>query len=151
MVSLCDFQPSLKSFGAASRGQKTEIRSQISEGEAKRPLIGIIKDSAFQFYYPENLEALKLAGADLVYTSPLADKVPPAVDGFYIGGGFPETHMDELEQNAAMRAAVAAYVEADGPVYAECGGLMYLCRRLTWGAKARKMAGVIPGFGAARL
>ena len=109
-----------------------------------RVRIAVARDSAFGFYYAGDLEALQAAGAELLAFSPLADSVLPQCDGLFLGGGFPETHMDELERNTAMRAAVSAYIEADGPVYAECGGLMYLCRRLTWGAKVRKMAGVIP-------
>jgi len=106
--------------------------------------IGYASDSAFGFYYAGDLEALRQAGAELVPFSPLVDPDLPACDGLFLGGGFPETHMDQLEANVPMREAVAAFIERDGPVYAECGGLMYLCDRLTWGGKTRKMAGVIP-------
>jgi cobyrinic acid a,c-diamide synthase len=101
-------------------------------------------DSAFGFYYAGDLEALRAAGAELVPFSPLRDQRLPACDGLFLGGGFPETHMDQLEANAAMRRSVAAFVEADRPVYAECGGLMYLCDSLTWAGKTRRMAAVIP-------
>ncbi|MGB5255516.1 MAG: cobyrinate a,c-diamide synthase [Sedimenticolaceae bacterium] len=106
--------------------------------------IGYACDSAFGFYYAGDLEALRKAGAELVPFSPLADGGLPRCDGLILGGGFPETHMDSLEQNAAMRAAVAEFIAHDGPVYAECGGLMYLCDSLTWEGKTRKMSGVIP-------
>ncbi len=106
--------------------------------------IGYACDSAFGFYYAGDLEALSNAGAELVPFSPLADGELPRCDGLFLGGGFPETHMDSLEQNAAMRAAVADFIDLDGPVYAECGGLMYLCESLTWEGKTRKMSGVIP-------
>lgn len=106
--------------------------------------IAVASDSAFGFYYAGDLEALRAAGAELVRFSPLRDEQLPACDGVFLGGGFPETHMDELEQNSTMRAAVAAFIEAGGPVYAECGGLMYLCNSLTWDGKTRKMVGVIP-------
>ena len=109
-----------------------------------RVRIAYASDSAFGFYYAGDLEALRLAGAELVPFSPLADRDLPACDGLFLGGGFPETHMDQLEANAPMREAVAAFIERDRPVYAECGGLMYLCDSLTWGGKTRKMAGVIP-------
>ena len=109
-----------------------------------RVRIGYASDSAFGFYYAGDLEALHGAGAELVPFSPLADRELPACDGLFLGGGFPETHMEALQQNAAMRAAVSAFIERDGPVYAECGGLMYLCNSLTWDGKTRKMAGVIP-------
>ena len=111
---------------------------------ADRVRIGVATDSAFGFYYAGDLDALRAAGAELVPFSPLRDEALPACDGLFLGGGFPETHMDALEQNSAMRAAVASFVESDGPVYAECGGLMYLCSSLTWDGKTRKMAGVIP-------
>jgi cobyrinic acid a,c-diamide synthase len=109
-----------------------------------RVRIGVACDSAFGFYYAGDLEALRAAGAELVPFSPLKDSDLPACDGLFLGGGFPETHMAGLEQNSAMREAVAGFIERDGPVYAECGGLMYLCNSLTWDGKTRKMAGVIP-------
>ena len=118
--------------------------AQGAPGTSDPVRIGYASDSAFGFYYAGDLEALRQAGAELVPFSPLLDPDLPACDGLFLGGGFPETHMDQLEANAPMRKAVAAFIERDGPVYAECGGLMYLCDRLTWGGKTRKMAGVIP-------
>ena len=109
-----------------------------------RVTIGYACDSAFGFYYAGDLEALCAAGADLVPFSPLRDAGLPPCDGLFLGGGFPETHMQTLEENAPMRAAVASYIEHNRPVYAECGGLMYLCDHLTWDGNRRKMAGVIP-------
>ncbi|MCB1772126.1 MAG: cobyrinate a,c-diamide synthase [Gammaproteobacteria bacterium] len=106
--------------------------------------IAYAQDSAFGFYYTGDLEALREAGAELVPFSPLHDRSLPPCDGLFLGGGFPETHMDALERNTAMRAEVARFVENDNPVYAECGGLMYLCNSLTWQGNTRKMAGVIP-------
>ena len=111
---------------------------------AEKVRIAYASDSAFGFYYAGDLDALREAGAELVPFSPLQDKDLPSCDGLFLGGGFPETHMDALHDNATMRAAVARFVEDDGPVYAECGGLMYLCDSLTWGGKTRKMVGVIP-------
>ena len=106
--------------------------------------IGIPRDAAFGFYYPGDLEALEAAGAELVFFDALGDPRLPAVDGLFIGGGFPESRMDALEANATLREDIRLFVEAGGAVYAECGGLMYLCRRLAWGDKACKMVGVIP-------
>jgi cobyrinic acid a,c-diamide synthase len=89
--------------------------------------IGIIRDSAFQFYYPENLEALEQQGARLVEINALEDPLlPPQLDGLYIGGGFPETHAQQLSENLSFRNAVKAAAQAGLPIYAECGGLMFL-------------------------
>ena len=113
-------------------------------GVTDRVRIAVACDSAFGFYYAGDLDALRAAGAELVPFSPLQDAELPVCDGLFLGGGFPETHMEQLERNAAMRASVAAFIESDRPAYAECGGLMYLCSGLTWEGKRRKMAGVIP-------
>ena len=109
-----------------------------------RTKIGIIRDSAFQFYYPENLEALEKAGAELVFTSPLKESAPPAVDGFYIGGGFPETHAAELASNETYRTVLKKLAGQGLPVYAECGGLMYLGEKLVLKDNSYPMAGIIP-------
>ena len=126
------------------RDKKTEVRSQISSAEADRPKIGIIKDSAFQFYYPENIDALKEAGAETVFISPLAEKTLPDLDALYIGGGFPETHAKELAQNASFRKELKALAEDNLPIYAECGGLMYLGEELVLEGKSYPMVGVLP-------
>ena len=115
----------------------------IRDGEGK-PRIGVLRDSAFQFYYPENLEALKQAGGTLVFTSPLKDEVPPDVDGFYIGGGFPETHARELAEAGAFREKIKALAEEGIPMYAECGGLMYLGASLLLEGNTYPMADVFP-------
>lgn len=106
--------------------------------------LGIARDRAFTFYYPENLEALAAAGAELVPFSPLEDEELPEVDGLYIGGGFPEVFMDELEANVALRGQVRRVVDEAMPVYAECGGLMYLAGRMSWEGRQREMVGSLP-------
>lgn len=107
--------------------------------------LGIAQDRAFTFYYPENLEALRAAGAELVPFSPLSDpELPHGLDGLYIGGGFPEMFMRELEANASLRAGIRD-ASLDGmPVYAECGGLMYLSRSLSWEGHGAEMVGALP-------
>lgn len=105
--------------------------------------IGIAQDEVFGFYYPDDLEALRLAGAELVPFSPLTDSSLPEVDGLILGGGFPESRMAELEANRTMRASIAAFVRDGGATYAECGGLMYMCERLHWNGEARAMCGVL--------
>ena len=81
----------------------------------------------FNFYYPENLEALSKAGAEIVIINSLEDRLPE-IDGLYIGGGFPEFNLEALEANHMLRWDIARAIEAGLPVYAECAGLMYLCR-----------------------
>lgn len=112
--------------------------------EKSRPRIGVVRDSAFQFYYPENIEALAEAGAEVVFVSLLPGAKLPDLDGLYIGGGFPETHAKELSQNAEARERVRAWAESGLPIYAECGGLMYLARELTLPSGTFPMAGVVP-------
>jgi cobyrinic acid a,c-diamide synthase len=106
--------------------------------------IGIARDAAFDFYYPGDLEALREAGAELVPIDTLRDARLPAVDGLFIGGGFPETQMASLEANSALRAEIRCAVETGLPVYAECGGLMYLARSLSWHGRTCAMVGAIP-------
>lgn len=109
-----------------------------------RPQIGIIKDSAFQFYYPENIEALERAGADILFFSPLQTDTIPPLDGLYIGGGFPETHAEQLAQNIRFKEQLHALAEQDLPIYAECGGLMYLGEALVLDETSYPMVGVLP-------
>ncbi len=109
-----------------------------------RPTIGVMRDRAFTFYYPENLEALEEAGAELVYVNALSDPALPNLDALYIGGGFPEIFMDELSANMGMRASLRTAIEGGLPVYAECGGMMYLARRILWGEKSAEMVGALP-------
>ncbi len=106
--------------------------------------IGIARDSAFGFYYSGDLEAMTAAGVELVPIDLMSQASLPALDGLFIGGGFPETHAAALEENASMRAAIRDAIEGGLPVYAECGGLMYLARTIAWDGETRRMAGVIP-------
>lgn len=109
-----------------------------------KPRIGIIRDSAFQFYYPENIEALTLEGAELVFLSPLTQRHIPDLDALYIGGGFPETHARILAENTGFRSEIKHLAEAGLPIYAECGGLMYLGKEIVLEDVAYPMAGVLP-------
>ena len=107
--------------------------------------IAVARDRAFQFYYPDNLEALERAGARLVFWSPIADRALPEADGLYLGGGYPELHGQELAENKPMREAVHAFAASGRPVLAECGGLMYLAESLTdLDGRRWPMAGVLP-------
>jgi cobyrinic acid a,c-diamide synthase len=107
--------------------------------------IGVAQDRAFGFYYADDFDALRAAGATLVRFDTLADTHLPSVDALFIGGGFPELYARELEANAALRGRIRAAIDAGLPVYAECGGLMYLARTLTHGGSTHKMVGAIPG------
>ncbi|MHB8563994.1 MAG: cobyrinate a,c-diamide synthase [Acidiferrobacteraceae bacterium] len=106
--------------------------------------IGIAQDSAFGFYYPGDLDALCAAGASLIPINTLNDNRLPPIDALFIGGGFPETHMTELEENTGLRRSIREAVEAGLPVYAECGGLMYLARSIMSGGRRADMVGAIP-------
>ena len=106
--------------------------------------IAIARDAAFCFYYPGDLEALEAAGARLVPFDTLHDPAVPEADGIFIGGGFPERAMGALEANAPMRASLRERISEGMPVYAECGGLMYLARRIRWNGRPREMVGAIP-------
>ena len=106
--------------------------------------IAIAKDAAFGFYYPDDLEALTAAGAELVPFDSLVDRSLPDVDGIFIGGGFPEVHLRMLEANENLRREIRQAIENGMPMYAECGGLMYLTRSLTWQGETGDMVGVIP-------
>ena len=134
---------------SAESKPEVSIQKKVYSGQgiitdAEKPKIGIIKDSAFQFYYPENIDALQAAGAETVFISPLVDKTMPGLDALYIGGGFPETHAKELAQNERFRKELKALAEDDLPIYAECGGLMYLGQELVLEGKTYPMVGVLP-------
>jgi cobyrinic acid a,c-diamide synthase len=106
--------------------------------------IGVVRDKAFGFYYPDDLLALENAGAELVTVDALQDAALPKLDGLFIGGGFPEVMMTELQANRALRMDIRRAVNANLPVYAECGGLMYLARSLRWNDKVAEMVGALP-------
>ena len=110
---------------------------------AHRVRIGVIRDSAFQFYYPENIESLERAGAEIIEISALSDPTLPGLDGLYIGGGFPETHGAHLAQNRSFLESVRAAAEGGLPIWAECGGLIFLGRELVVEGQAYAMAGVL--------
>ena len=115
-------------------------------GEGTRCRIGLAFDEAFHFYYDDNLRRLESLGAELVRFSPIRDAHLPDVDGLYFGGGYPEVYAKDLSRNISMRHAVEGFAEANGPIYGECGGLMYLSGGIrTVDGVLHVMVGLIPG------
>ena len=106
--------------------------------------VGIARGAAFGFYYPGDLDALHDAGAELVAFDALHDERLPKLDGLFIGGGFPETHMDALAANRGLCAELRAAIDAGLPAYAECGGMMYLARSIEWSGRRAEMVGALP-------
>jgi len=135
--------PGLPPAGNAEEILEKKVADPAADCKIK-PRIGIMRDSAFQFYYQENIDALISEGAELVYTSPLSDKTIPDVDALYIGGGFPETHAKELSENNFYKEELKALAAKGLPIYAECGGLMYLGKDLFLDGVVYDMAGLLP-------
>lgn len=106
--------------------------------------IAYARDRAFGFYYPDDLEAFAAAGARLVSFDTMRDTALPACDGLFLGGGFPEMFIDALSANESLRSDIRAKIETGLPTYAECGGLMYLCKSMHHGGDFGPMVGVVP-------
>ncbi len=108
--------------------------------------LGVAYDQAFCFYYEDNLDLLRKAGADIIRFSPLADRAIPAdIDALYLGGGYPELHAETLSKNSSMIASIRSWSNEGKPLYAECGGFMYLCHDLCdFNDKVYPMADVFP-------
>jgi cobyrinic acid a,c-diamide synthase len=106
--------------------------------------IGVFKDEAFQFYYPENLEFLVNLGAELIFINSFKNKRLPEVSALYLGGGFPEVKAEELSENKDLMKDVKEVALEGMPIYAECGGLMYLGEKIIWNKKEYPMSKVLP-------
>lgn len=117
----------------------------VIQSHGRTVRIGVAQDRAFCFYYPDNLELLEAAGAEIVTFSPLNSHVLPDVEMLYLGGGYPELHGQALAENAAMRVAVRQFAERGGPIYAECGGMMYLTESIRdFDGRSHRMVGIFP-------
>ena len=126
-----------------------EAASAQFAGLLKGIRIGIARDRAFSFLYPANLDLLRRLGAELVFFSPLSDSELPAVDSVYLPGGYPELHLAELSANHSLALALRRHVDAAKPLYAECGGMLYLLESLTDVQGHRgSLAGILPGSAA---
>jgi len=152
IASIIEQQVDLDSFvSLGSQALNFDNIDEVSPGELlvaavdTRVKVGVFQDAAFGFYYADDLETLKSCGAELFAIDALHDRTLPDVDALFIGGGFPETHMQALSANEMLMRQVADFIENYGVVYAECGGLMYLSESLTWKDKECRMCGVIPG------
>jgi len=124
-----------------------QVRKSFTEPErvGSGLTIGILRDAAFQFYYEENLESLRNGGAELVMINALtADKLPAGLDALYIGGGFPETSVRQLADNVSFRESVRQQAEQGLPIYAECGGLIFLGRSIVLDGVEYPLADVFP-------
>jgi cobyrinic acid a,c-diamide synthase len=130
---------------AASAAPLPELAARGAPRGGTRLRVGIARDAAFGFYYADDLEALAEAGAELIPIDTLRAQRLPEIDALVIGGGFPETQMRALEANEGLRRELARAIEAGLPVYAECGGLMYLARSISWHGETASMVGALPG------
>jgi cobyrinic acid a,c-diamide synthase len=126
--------------------ERTFSMPEMLEKKEKSVLIGIAQDQAFNFYYQDNLDLLEELGATLVLFSPMLDeKLPPGIRGLYLGGGFPEIFAEQLAANISLKNQLKNYIDRGLPVYAECGGLMYLSESiLDFQGKTHPMLGVLP-------
>ncbi|HSA87629.1 MAG TPA: cobyrinate a,c-diamide synthase [Nitrospira sp.] len=121
------------------------VARPVTTNHSRTVRIGVAQDQAFCFYYPDNLELLEGAGAEIVKFSPLNDHALPDVEMLYLGGGYPELYGAALAKNAAMRAAIKRFADRGGVIYAECGGLMYLTESIRdCDGHSHDMVGVFP-------
>ena len=136
--------PVIDSANVVEADDRKNATTADNLSKSDSPRIGVIKDSAFQFYYPENIEALECDGAEVVFISPLERSSLPQIDALYIGGGFPETHAGQLAANRQFREELKDLINVGLPVYAECGGLMYLGKELRLDDNTYPMVDVLP-------
>ena len=139
-----DIQQVLSIAQNASTIDIGQIRQKKSESNEDKVLIGIIRDPAFQFYYAENLEALKQEGAEIVEFNSLKDNKIIPVDLLYIAGGFPEVHAKQISSNTSFMSSIRDFAEQGMPVYGECGAVIYFGDSLRYEGQSFKMCGIFP-------
>ncbi len=130
--------------GPAQCDESDSVAASINVKQVAPIKLGVAKDKVFGFHYPDDLDALRHEGVQLHYFDALQDEVLPDVDALFIGGGFPEMHMGELAANVSLQQAVRDFIESNGAVYAECGGLMWLSRNISYGDESNPMVGALP-------
>ena len=136
IINIAKQAPSLETLQPCSSNSSINVSTKVR--------IGIIHDAAFGFYYPDDLDSLEKNGAEIVIINSLTDTHLPTIDGLFIGGGFPEEHLQELNQNTSLRESIKNAINNGLPTYAECGGLMYLTRSIEWHNEKIEMVGAIP-------
>lgn len=145
-----DIEELEKLLGISSAESNQAVRESLERGQQEKEpngkvVIGVLRDAAFPFYYPENLELLQESGAEIHTVSVLADeKLPAGLDALYIGGGFPETHAAQIASNSSFLRSLKEAASAGLPIYAECGGLMLLTKSITFRESTYPMAGIFP-------
>jgi cobyrinic acid a,c-diamide synthase len=147
LATACEKCIDLDAFRVTGSGKdEGDMRFSGPSGLTGGPLIAVAYDRAFNFYYEDNLDLLKKGGAQIVYFSPLQDEaIPEKAGAVYIGGGYPELHAEALSRNITMRESVRRWAASGRPLYAECGGLMYLSRGIyDFEGGFFEMAGVFP-------
>jgi len=127
VLAIAGQAPELPTVHTKNLSTKTHYSDSVKDIK-----LGLVRCSAFGFYYPDDLQALQNAGAQLIEIDPCHQTELPDIDALFIGGGFPETHMNELEANKSLRTAIKSAIDNGLPTYAECGGLMYLARSIQW-------------------
>ncbi len=144
ILKVAQAAPALSGMNTHMQDEPTQRDSAHADTSGlKRVRIAVLKDPAFSFYYPENLEQLGKQGAELVYTSPLSDKGFPDVHAVYAGGGFPEVYAAALSANRTYRTDLSDRIRQGLPVWAECGGLMYLSKSLVDAGVVFPMVGAL--------
>jgi cobyrinic acid a,c-diamide synthase len=139
-------------IAASYKNENSPISLPLVRGQNRKPkpvvTIGVARDAAFSFYYEDNLDLLREAGAEIVFFSPQTDSdLPPGLAGLYFGGGFPELHAAQLAANSSLKKAIRQAYAANMPIYAECGGFMYLTETMIdLEGRSHAMVGLAPGL-----
>ncbi|PIE61449.1 MAG: cobyrinic acid a,c-diamide synthase [Desulfobacterales bacterium] len=133
-----------KNEAAAKKASEIGSHTYEISVDQEKVTIGVVRDSAFQFYYPDNIEAIEKLGAEIVFISPLTQKTIPDVDAIYMGGGFPETHAAQLADNYVFKKQLKGLSKKGLPIYAECGGFIFLGESIELNGQVYPMSGILP-------